>query len=262
MHKELKIKPALQIGLLVWLLYNAIIYGTWAVVGADYTDLAGRDVILERLVLPEVLGALFIAFAVSRLGWWRPVLHEDRPGRPRWLMWVFLPFVAAFITVHFIATDWPAISVEHLAFLALACLLIGFNEEVLTRGVLVVAARGSMRHEAWVWLVSTALFGLMHIPNGFFGIGLSGGVTQAVFTFLLGTGLYILRRVSGSIVLPVFVHALWDFSTFSHQVASPGVSLLGTLFQFLSYLVAILLIVVLLLRDRKVPVQAANQSHE
>lgn len=258
MQDHFRIKPALQIGLLVWLVYNAIIYGTWAAVGADYTNLAGRDVILERLILPEVLGALFIGFAVSRLGWWRPVLYEYRPGRPRWLMWAFLPFVAAFIGVHLIGTDWPAIEVAHLAFLALACLLIGFNEEVLTRGVLVVAARGSMRNEVWVWLVSTALFGLMHIPNGFFGIGLAGGVTQAVFTFLLGTGLYILRRVSGSLVLPVIVHAVWDFSTFSHQVASPGVSLLGTLFQFLSYLVALVLIVVLLLHDRKASARPAT----
>ena len=250
MQDKLKVKPAWQVGLLVWLIYNAIIFATWALVGADYANLAGSDVILERLVLPEVLGTIFIIIAVARLGWWQPVWHEDRPGHPRWSMWVLLPFVAGFMAVLLAATDWSSIQPGHVAFLALACALIGFNEEMLTRGVLVVAARGSVKHELWVWIFSTSLFGLMHVPNGFFGIGFSASITQAVFTFLLGSGLYLLRRVSGSIILPVLVHALWDFSSFSHQVTSPGAPLLATLFQFLAYLVALILVIVLLLHDR------------
>jgi membrane protease YdiL (CAAX protease family) len=166
-------------------------------------------------------------------------------------MWIFLPLAAAFIVINIAGTDWSAISLQHLVFLLFACALVGFNEEVLTRGVLVVAARGSMRHEVLVWLFSTGLFGLMHIPNGFFGIGLSGGITQAVFTFLLGSGLYLLRRISGSLLLPVIVHASWDFSTFAHQVTSDGVFLLATFFQFLAYLAALVLVIVVLFRDRK-----------
>ncbi|MCR9148854.1 MAG: CPBP family intramembrane metalloprotease [Rhodobacteraceae bacterium] len=250
MQEKQKIVPALQVGLLVWLLYNLIIYATWFLVGADYADLASRNVIVQRLVLPEVLGAIFIVVAVSRLGWWPPVAYEDRRGGPRWSMWVFLPFVAAFMAILLAGTDWPAISVQHFVFLAFACLLIGFNEEILTRGVLVVAARGSMRHEVWVWFFSSALFGLMHVPNGFFGIGFSASFAQAVFTFLLGSGLYVLRRVSGTIVLPVIVHALWDFSTFSHQVTSTGAPLLATLFQFLAYMLALVLVIAVLLHDR------------
>ena len=247
----MKIEPGWLIGLIVWLIYNAIIFGTWTTVGADYTDLASRDVIFIRLVLPEVLGAIFIVFTVTRLGWWQPVLREDRRGHPRWSMWVFLPFAAGFIVILLADTDWPTISAVHLALLLLGTALVGFNEEALTRGVLVVAARGSTRHEVWVWLFSVVLFGLMHVPNGYFGIGLSASLTQAVFTFLLGSGLYLLRRVSGTILLPIIVHALWDFSSFSHQVTSAGAPLLATLFQFLGYFVALVLVMVVLLHDRK-----------
>ena len=249
----MKTKPAWAIGLVVWLIYNAIIFGTWTAVGADYSNLVSRDVILERIVLPEVLGGIFIVVAVTRLGWWQPVLHEDKRRHSRWFMWLLLPLIASFVAVLLGTTDWTVISAGHLALLLLASILIGFNEEALTRGVLVVATRGSTQHEVWVWLFSTLLFSLMHVPNGFFGIGLSASLTQAVFTFLLGSGLYVLRRVSGTILLPMIVHALWDFSSFSHQVTSTSAPLLATLFQFLTYFVALVLVIVFLLRDRKQP---------
>ena len=57
------------------------------------------------------------------------------------------------------ARFYGAESAVHLALLLLGTALVGFNEEALTRGVLVVAARGSTRHEAWVWLFSVVLDG-------------------------------------------------------------------------------------------------------
>lgn len=244
-------EPSWKIGFYVWLIYCAIIFGIWAIVGADYSDLASREVILQRLVLPEALGAAVLILAVSRLGWWQAVLREDRRGHPKWTMWVLLPVLACFISVLAGTTAWSSIAPLHLALIFVATALIGFNEEILTRGVLIVSARGSWASEGKVWLFSAVLFGLMHVPNGFFGIGLSASTTQAAFTFLLGSGLYLLRRVSGSIVLPIVVHTLWDFSTFSHEVTSTGVPLLATMFQLLCYLTALILVAVLLRHDRK-----------
>ncbi len=246
MDLPVKIKPVWWIGVVVWLIYNAIIYATWAAVGADYTDLASRSVIVERLVLPELLGALFLIAIVSRLGWWRPVMRETERAGPGWTMWVLLPVIAGFIAVHLLLADWSQIAPAHLALMVLACALIGFNEEALTRGVAVLSWRGSTHREGWVWFASTGMFGLMHLPNGFFGIGLAGGLTQVVFTFLLGSGLYLLRRVSGTILLPMIVHAMWDFASFSSQASGVGTPLLGTLLQFLSYLIALITVVVFL----------------
>lgn len=247
----MRLRPAWWIGLCVWIAYNAIIFGTWAFVAADYTNLAGRSVILERLILPEFLGAALVLGVVTWLGWWRPVLREQKHGGPQWALWVLLLFIAPFCAVLLSVTQWSEIALSHLATLVVACLLIGINEELLTRGIVLVGLRGSTNSEALVWLGSTALFGLMHVPNGFFGISLSGGLVQAVFTFLLGSGLYLLRRVSGTIFLPIAIHALWDFSSFSHQVTGEGTVLLATFFQFLTYLVAMILIVVLFKHDRK-----------
>ena len=79
-------RPAWKTGVFVYLIYNAIIFGVWAAVGMDYTNAVGRDVILESLVLPLFLGAVFMFVALTRLGWWRPVMTETLRGRPVWAM--------------------------------------------------------------------------------------------------------------------------------------------------------------------------------
>lgn len=116
--------------------------------------------------------------------------------------------MAAEIFVLLGATGWSDLAASHLALLVLAGLLVGFNEEALTRGVLIVAFRGSMRSEVSAALLAALLFGAMHLPNGFFGIGLAGGVLQALMAFLAGLGFYVLRRVSGTILLPMAMHGL------------------------------------------------------
>lgn len=37
---------------------------------------------------------------------------------------------------------------------------------------------------------------------------------QVVFAFVLDSGLYLVRRVSGLLVVAMLIHGLWDFSTF------------------------------------------------
>ncbi|GKY90257.1 hypothetical protein STA1M1_41260 [Sinisalibacter aestuarii] len=123
-------------------------------------------------------------------------------------MWIVLAAMAAEIFVLLGATGWSDLAASHLALLVLAGLLVGFNEEALTRGVLIVAFRGSMRSEVSAALLAALLFGAMHLPNGFFGIGLAGGVLQALMAFLAGLGFYVLRRVSGTILLPMAMHGL------------------------------------------------------
>jgi len=93
----MKIKPTWQTGVVVYLIYNAIIFSFWVAVGADYTKLTGSNVIFKTLVLPFTVGALFLAAAVTWLGWWQPVMSERRKARPAWAMWLILAVMAGFI---------------------------------------------------------------------------------------------------------------------------------------------------------------------
>ena len=39
---------------------------------------------------------------------------------------------------------------------------------------------------------------------------------QLAITFVVGTLFYIARRVSGGLIVPILLHALYDFALFSH----------------------------------------------
>lgn len=236
--------------LLLYVLYNLIIFTTWAAVGADYRDLVSEPVALKRLVLPLALGAAFLIGAVSAAKAWRPVLKEAAPAEPRWALWIILAGMVGLFAADVASAQWSALSVRHLAMLVASGGLVGFNEEVVARGVLVVGLRTRTSNELWVWLGSSALFGAMHLPNALFGLPWYGGVIQAVLASLAGGALYVLRRTSGGLILPMVMHGLWDFTSFAAQ-ASHGYSPVSALFQFGSYALGIVGVVAVLRRDRR-----------
>ncbi len=172
-----------------------------------HEDDRGRQHFRERRSA-FAFGALFLFAALRYLGWWGPVMREKTHGAPKWTMWIILLVVAGFIGINLVTTTWSAITVLLLA----AGILVGFNEEALTRGILVVGWRGTTQSETMVWFFSSLLFGLLHLPNALFGLPLAGAVLQVFFAFMAGTGFYILRRASGTLLVPMIVHGAWDFA--------------------------------------------------
>ncbi|MDC6170641.1 CPBP family intramembrane glutamic endopeptidase [Paucibacter sp. XJ19-41] len=241
----MKVAPAWPVALAVYLGYNAIIFATWATVGADYRNLVSADRVLSSVVLPMVLGALFLAAAVSRLGWWRPVLFEPTRARPLWALVIVAIAITGFVGTSALAIPWSSFAPQHLLLLALGTLLVGFNEETLTRGVLLTGLRGSTSSEVRACLLSTLLFGAMHLPNALFGMPLIGAPIQFLLASLMGFALYVLRRCSGSLLLPMAAHAAWDFISMCSQ-ATQAQSELSPYFQFGAYGAAIIAVIAVL----------------
>ncbi len=215
----MKVAPRPRTGVLVLLAYLVVFYGIWAVNGIDYAHIGDNaDTIMKWYVMPLAGGAVVLVIAATVLGWWRPALFERERATPRWLIAspLLMLGTAGFILA---GKDFASTTTTMFALLVIGSLLVGFNEELATRGLLIVGLRGGYA-EGRVWLLSTLAFALIHLPNWVFGAG-PGAVMQVVLAFLSGTVLYLLRRVSGSLVWAMLLHGFWDFASFIGTGSSP-----------------------------------------
>lgn len=241
-------RPLITVG--VALGYMAIVGVTWSFLGLDYDDVGSTtSTVVEGIVVPVAIGAVFLAAVTSFLGWWGPAIHEDMRA-PKWLWAVpalmFLPGLG-FALGGFGEADRSA---GFLLALGVGCLLVGFSEEMLTRGTGLVGLRGGFG-EALSWFFSCLLFGLIHALNAVFGQSIGLTLQQILFAFLAGSVLYVTRRVSGTLVVCMLLHAWIDFTTFAFSDAaidaeSPFAALAGL--QWLAFLLALVGVAVVLRR--------------
>ena len=105
-------------------------------------------------------------------------------------------------------------------------------------------------HEKWVWAFSGAIFALIHVPNIVFGQDVGPTLQQVVFAFAVGLTYYVTRRIAGTLIVTMVLHALWDFSTFiqAHSVDkldNPTASL-GSFAMYLAVIIGIFALVKIL----------------
>ncbi|MEV7692520.1 CPBP family intramembrane glutamic endopeptidase [Microbacterium sp. NPDC089189] len=225
----MRVTPRVWIGLAVWAGYVLIILVVSLMSGVPFTDIGtSADSTWRGAVLDLAVGAVFLIIVTAALGWWRPALTERRRSRHRWPIFVpILMLVGVLINV--VTTDWSQFDASFLLSLAALGILVGFNEELMARGLLLTGLRPQVR-EAWVWFITSALFGGMHLINALLGAPLGGALAQAGLAFASGTAFYIVRRVTGSLIGAMVLHGLWDVSVFAsgHAPLGPALgSLLG-----------------------------------
>lgn len=96
--------------------------------------------------------------------------------------------------------------------IAVMAAFVGFAEELLMRGWAITELRGAGLSEGAVIAVSSALFGLWHVPRILLGPSAVQVVQQVVFTTLAGVAFYCVRRVTGKLWPVMAAHAAWDFA--------------------------------------------------
>ncbi len=243
----MRAKPTALTAIAAILGYMVVVFAVWGITGLEY-DTVGDTVenVQKGIVLSVSLGAVYLIIVTTALGWWRPAIFEPRKVGRGW-MWLIPAFLLIGTVANLATTKWGEIDgvATYTFWLAVGCILVGFSEELLTRGLAIVGGRGSM-HEKWVWVFSGIIFALLHAPNAFFGQSVGGTAFQMVFAFAIGTAYYVTRRVSGTLIVTMVLHALWDFSVFiqehstkflTDKPVSPG--------SFVLYVVVILTIVAL-----------------
>jgi len=250
----MRIQPRPAIAWAIGIGYPLIFLVLEKIIGIDYDKIGTTtDTIVKGIVVPVVIGSLVLVVVTTLLGWWRPVLRElptDPPRPPRWLLVVpILVFIATLLGIDY--GNLGNMGAAMILWLAIGTAGVGFSEEITYRGLALVGFRRGYG-EVRVWLFTALLFGLLHGVNLVLGQGAVLTVRQIFFAFVLGSIFYAIRRITGTIVVVMVIHALWDFGSFSHVAGKAGavtakidIATAGAgLLQSLLVLIAVVLVIV------------------
>lgn len=238
---------ALRNGLVIYATYLAIFYSLWLFTGVDYTAI-GRDETSIRMwyALPTLAGSLFVVATITYLRQWKPTLYESKRSGPAWVN--ILPIsMLIIILINFTNTNGANVTPGLLIWSILGGVGVGIGEEIITRGSLLIGLRAHFT-ENKAWLYSTLAFAALHIPNVLFGLGFAQMLLQLVLAFIMGSGFYAMRRTTGTLIVPIILHGLWDSSIFLPQAT--GSSQLNV-FAVLIYPLAIISTLAVLSQNRR-----------
>ncbi|MFD8769708.1 CPBP family intramembrane glutamic endopeptidase [Microbacterium oxydans] len=183
-------------------------------------DPSGASAVVVYYVLPLVVGGLLLVGFIASLGWWKEVFGPQ-PIRGRGWMWIAIVVVLLFNILRFATIDYGDVGLDVVATWLLAGLLIGYAEEVLTRGLVVNLARKAGYREIVVAVISATVFAGLHAGNLLNGQSVFATAFQLVYTFAFGILMYLALRVTGTILAPILLHASTDPSIFL-QTAHPA----------------------------------------
>ena len=131
----------------------------------EYAAPQDTNEIWRSITLPVAISLAFGLIIVAIWRWWKPVYVDDKPVRS-WVIVIPIIQVVSILAV----TNYGGLAEKGAAFTALllvSCLLVGFAEELMFRGIGVTAFRSRGFTEGKVALWTTVIFGLAHATNLF-----------------------------------------------------------------------------------------------
>lgn len=206
----------LGIALLAFVIWTAItILGGMALAGGQSSLLDG---VTGGIGWAWVGASAFILGVVVWQGWSDVGLTRGTGWHGWRLGWLPMIYILGGLGLA-TALGLPPASV--LAFILINTLFVGFSEELMFRGAILQA----FRHRVSIWpavLLTSAIFGSIHSLNVFATGDLKAALIQSTAAFLSGLIFIALRLRTGSLWPPIFLHALWDFATFTLSASAKG----------------------------------------
>lgn len=205
----MRVKPSVTVGVFLWLLYLVIIVVLQKSSGVAYDEFGDSTDNLARGILPSlVVGSVVIGGLAVWMGWWRAALRDQHPTRVGWTLAAPALYLVIALSM-FAFTDWGNLTIGFVLVALAMGAFVGFAEELVCRGVLLVGLRRNLQEVA-VWALTCLMFGVMHGLNIFLGAPVAGTVVQIVLAVMQGSSFYIIRRYTGSLVWAMLLHGLWD----------------------------------------------------
>ena len=206
-------KKLLQFGFLVFI--GLLI---WGPIASRLTSLLlpGADSLQIYLVNKGLFAGLLLA-VMSQVGGLR--FFGIERGSSWWFLAPGLPFLLLTTAVFFDPNAEFGLSIPATTGWILVAIFVGIGEEAVFRGVLWKAfeSQGILVTA----LATSALFGAVHLVGLFADIPWQIVTSQAVFAFGVGMTFAAVRLVSGSLLAPIALHAIFDAGAI---VAAGGVS--------------------------------------
>lgn len=200
------------LGIVVCVVYLAGLIGLQKASGVPYVAIAESEPNLRKGVLIPVgvMTAVLIAFlaATGRLAdafTFTPTVYAV------WL-WLIPVVIMLGVILRLVRNPWSQVSGRFVVVAMLATFLVGLSEELLLRGYFadVLSERGLGL--VWISVISSVVFGLLHGANILNGQDVRTTVQQVVGAAILGLGLFATLALTGSLWVPIALHALFDFS--------------------------------------------------
>ena len=194
----------LAIGLIAVLLLPAVLH--WALGQPDVAinDVLTQSFLVREIAIGVVLLAIMVAARYSRSVGWVP-----RPGAGAAVRLI----AAGLVVTAFVAATSAAVelslSVSQLLIVLVNVTAVGVVEETIFRGYL-WAALPATWSASRLLLVTSLVFGPVHVLNGLVTGNWGAAVVQAAMACVLGLALGATRMRSGWLFLGVVVHAAID----------------------------------------------------
>lgn len=223
--------PGRRAGVAIGLTLAGVVASVLLSIPALVIPLDPLALFVAATVLSELgFAAVAVAFVVVT-GVGSGYLRLFRPDRRGWLLVVggtlgmFAYRIVALLVVQFLdvpvagnsITDFPGVDVGTIVLLLIpiSILVIGPAEELLFRGVIQRYLEGGF-DRAWAIVVTGVLFSLVHLPTTILADPNPAAVTTTmVILFGLSLVLSYLYAWTGTLVVPILVHGLYDALIFA-----------------------------------------------
>ena len=184
-------------------------------VGGHFVDddlLSSLGSVFFQLTFALVVGAIVLVAFSAYMGWNREMYGRQRIYRS-WWMWIAPVTVLAPIVLRVLGIDWGQNGFEVVALVMATGLLIGFVEELLTRGICIKMLRSGGHGEWAVAALSSLVFALLHSINLLTGQPIATVAFTVVYAFAFGVLMYLTLRTTGFLVGAMILHGLTDPTT-------------------------------------------------
>jgi membrane protease YdiL (CAAX protease family) len=208
-------------GLWLSLVAVAVYMGTIGAASLSFapTDASSLYDLLVALLPYHLAADVFVLCIATYLGGMAP----NGFGTLRWKgvvwllpAWLVLAAMYANIIGVFQTIGWPKLETTGWALLFAVPLLIATGEETMFRGVLLRQGMKQMSVTR-AMVLSTVLFGLLHLIGGVFGQGVGGTTQHVLFTLLVGFFLAPIAVRTQNLWPLIIWHWLWNVAVFASQ---------------------------------------------